>query len=365
MKKKLKFKHILCIYAGVLAIATIVICCIVWSGLKKYQNSYDKAEASGNPELFMSNFIENWNKETVSAYIEEYGLQNVSKYTTNEQACEYFMSFPGKISYTETEKSNNIRPIYDIYAGDRRIAAISLKTAGNNDEFGFHDWILNEIVFDTNSLECNDYEVIVPAGSTVVAGNITLTKEDITGVIKSDSPVALKAESFGAVLVQNEVYKIDNAEFEPVLTVTYPDGSVAQNVEPVDDVFDYSYKADTSFVDEMTTFVYDVCEAYTMNIYCKLSFAEVCKYIEYNSDAYKIVQEVQSAIIWGWQPDVVEITEKNAFDFVIYNDNLFSCKYYGKVYRADEEEVREETVNYDMLFRKTGDGWKLTYFVIE
>lgn len=44
-------------------------------------------------------------------------------------------------------------PVYDVYAGDTRIAVLSLKADGKSDSFGFHDWKIRDMAFDTNEID--------------------------------------------------------------------------------------------------------------------------------------------------------------------------------------------------------------------
>ena len=106
----------------------------------------------------------------------------------------------------------------------------------------------------------------------------------------------------------------------------------------------------------------DTCHAYISNIYYKLSFYQLSKYLVANSDAYVIIQAVQSSIAWGWHPDVVEILEESVSNYTEYSDTLFSCDYYAKIYKADADEEYEEIFNYQLLFEKVNGEYYLTYF---
>lgn len=106
----------------------------------------------------------------------------------------------------------------------------------------------------------------------------------------------------------------------------------------------------------------DTCHAYISNIYYKLTFYQLSKYLVANSDAYVIIQDVQSSIAWGWHPDVVEILEESVSNYTEYSDTLFSCDYYAKIYKADADEEYEEIFNYQLLFEKVDGEYYLTYF---
>ena len=82
--------------------------------------------------------------------------------------------------------------------------------------------------------------------------------------------------------------------------------------------------------------VFDTIDSYILTIYNHKSFDETATYIEYDSDAYRLIKDVLASVIWGWTPDTVDILEQNVTDYVAYGDNLFSCSYYGKIYKYEE-----------------------------
>jgi hypothetical protein len=101
-------------------------------------------------------------------------------------------------------------------------------------------------------------------------------------------------------------------------------------------------------------------------MYYHRTFAEVAAFLEYGSNAYAVVQDVQATIYWGWTPDTVDILSQNIKDCVRYGDRYFACTYEGKIYKFEEGamESGEEEFNYRLLFHKVDGKWFLNYFVL-
>ena len=154
--------------------------------------------------------------------------------------------------------------------------------------------------------------------------------------------------------------------FKPELTVTDADGAVLEPAVNGEGLYDYTARLDEEFRAGVEQRVFDTVNAYIYNIYNKKTFAEAAAYLEYGSDAYAVVADVQVSIIWGWTPDTVDILEQSVSDCVQYGDSLFACSYYGKIYKYEEGamESGEETFNYRMLFHKIDGQWYLNYFVL-
>ncbi len=364
--KKFKFKHFLRIYAGIFAIAILIVCIALWAGLKKYQKSYDTSKAAGDPQIFADELINTWGYDSLLGYVDKCGVEKISKYNTSEQIAQFYADNYSEVTAVKNEKYKDIMPIYDIYSGEDRIAVVSLKPLGENDDFGFHTWQVRDFQFDLESIDEKSYKVIVPAGVTVSVADAVLSSEEASSGNSTDDLILQKAQAISGMTFNSQVYNLGKCITAPTVVVTQADGTAMAAVEPSEEgTFDYAASITDDFITAVSDRVLATCDAYIMNIYSKLSFEDMCAYMEYNSDAYAVILDVQSSIAWGWKPDTVEIKEQKVSDYVKYTDNLFSCKYYGKIYKADSEQSSEETFNYSLLFRQFDGQWYLTYFVIE
>ncbi len=363
------FKIFLRVYAGLLAVAIIVVCVILWNSLKRYQERHDRAQAGGNPDIYAEEFVKGLGYDSLLAYIQTYGLNDGEKSLEYEaRHAEYFAGLLENTpaSYVRSEKFKSALPVYDIYSGNTRVAVISLKPEGKNDEFGYHKWQLKEMAFDTDIIDYRDILVKVPQGASVVFEGRLLGEEYRQPEKTAEDPVLDRALLLGGVAAPNDIYKLTKVIGEPELSVTDAGGAVLEAVAGDGGLYDYTAKAEEAFRAEIEQRVFDTVDAYIYNIYNHKTFSEAAAYLEYGSDAYNVVADVQSSIIWGWTPDTVDILEQSVSDCVKYGDSLFACSYYGKIYKFEEGamESGEETFNYRMMFRLIDGQWYLNYFVL-
>lgn len=362
-----RFRLGLKIYTGVLAFAILVVCIIVWNKLSKYQDRYDKAKAEGNPDIYAEEFIQGLSYDSLLDYIKEYGLNVKGEFDYEAEHAEYFseMIKKNEASFVRSEKFKSALPVYDIMSGDTRVAVISLKSLGKSDDFGFHKWQLKEIAFDTEVIEYNDVKIIVPGGAKVTYDGNELSEENkITSSVKKD-PVKDYAISLGATDYVTESYLVKNNIGTADIKVTDVNGNVINAVAD-GNVYDYTLESNKTFLEEVTPRVYDTMNAYIYNMYNHRTFSEVAAFLEYGSNAYAVVQDVQATIYWGWTPDTVDILSQNIKECVQYGDRYFACTYEGKIYKFEEGamESGEEEFNYRLLFHKIDGKWFLNYFVL-
>lgn len=363
--KKSTFRKVLLIYVAVFAVVIAVIGIVVWNKLENYQKSYDKAKAAGSPEIFIKEMVSDWDVESVGSYIAQYGVSNLGEFNNNEALAEIFAGQGTEITYVKGENYTEVMPIYDIYAGNTRAAVVSLKPLGSNDDFGFHKWQIRNLVFDTNNLETINYKIKVTSDCEVVVNGTTLTAENISqSYIRDDVMSAWIGQKYGFTTEYVE-YNLGACVKLPEITVTNGSNEAVTEYEVNGDVVEYNCTSDETFRMAVETRVLDTVHAYISNIYYKLTFYQLSQYLVKNSDAYVIIKDVQDGIIWGWHPDVVEIIEESVSEYVKYSDTLFSCKYYAKIYKADEDEEYEEIFNYQLLFEQVDGEYYLTYFNLD
>ena len=369
-KKKTKgqkqFAFFLKIYVGVLALATIIICIVLWGKLKKYQNSYEAAKKAGNPDLFAEEFIGKLDYDTLLSYINEYGINEKDGININVSHADYFYDFVKKngAKYVRSEKFNDALPIYDIYSADTRIAVISLKSQGKNDQFGFHKWTLKNMAFDTDNIKYTDIEIVTPEGATVSYNGQLLTENEIVRVGERKEPAAAKIRELGYTIPNTVSYKVCSTFGNMDIKVKDEAGN---ELTPVISGIKYDYSAAGETIpEELKNRVFEITDSYIYTMYSLKSFSETSRYIEYGSEAYSLITDVLNSVLWGWKPSKVDILEQDVTDYVRYGENVFACNYYGKIYKFKEGAMEngEETFKYRMVFRRLDGKWFLNYFVI-
>ena len=329
---KRKFRRFLRIYASILGIATIVVCIIVWGRLKNYQESYDNSKSKHSPDKFMNEFVDNLDYEKILGYVKNYGINVETGINPKENHAAYFAACVAAdgAKYDKNDKYTSVMPVYDVYAGDTRIAVLSLKADGKSDSFGFHDWKIRDMAFDTNEIDYKTTTVTVNEGMVLKYNGQAVGDEYKIDSTDNDA-IRAKARALGASVPAVETYVIKDTFGSRNITATDSNGnSYTAFVEG--NTYDFTGSKGTKAPEDIEKRVFDTIDSYILTIYNHKSFDETATYIEYNSDAYRLIKDVLASVIWGWTPDTVDILEQSVTDYVAYGDNLFSCSYYGKIY---------------------------------
>ncbi len=362
-----RFKIFLIAYSAVVVLAIGVVCIILWNKLDGYQKDYDAAKAAGNPDICAESLVRELDYTALLRYIKEYGINTVGPFDCDEQHAAYFSKLINLTTprYERSEQFTDRTPIYDIYCGDERIAVVSLKSSGKNDEFGYHLWQIKDMAFDTDIIEYSNLSITVPAGSTVTYNGMALGEENRVAEEEYPDAAVSYAVNAGGEKYMLERYEVKNVLGEPVVTAADELGSELF-CEENNGEYDFVSDRYNEFLDGVKDRVYEVVDAYIMNIYRKKTFWEIAGYLEKNSDAYKVIYDVQASIAWSWKPDTVDVLEQNLTDCVYYNENLFTCSYYGRIYKFKEgaEENGEEEFKYRMMFKRINGQWVLSFFML-
>lgn len=365
-RTKSRFGSFMKIYTIILAVIAASICVVVWTKLKKYQNDYDSAKQAGSATNYVQEFVSGLDYDSILEYINKYGLNVMKGINPEINHARYFdnlISVYGA-SFRENEKNTNSIPRYDIMAGDVRIAVISLKASGKNDEFGFHGWVLKDMAFDTDEIEYTDIDIWVPAECKVAYNMQELSDEYIVENSVSDDDFTRKLKSLGVSVPDDVRYHIEYTFGNRNIAAINADGQMLKSVVN-GSVYDFR-QGSTAMPDDLQTYVMDAMDSYIYTLYKKKSFGEIEKYIEKDSDAYRMISEVLTSAAWGWTPDTVDILEHDITDYVSYGDDFFTCRYYGRIYKFKDGamESGEEEFNYRIIFRNISGKWLMDYFIL-
>lgn len=363
--KNITFKKGLLIYTGVLAVVVIVVCMIVWGKLSRYQKDYNEAEEAAQPEVFIEEWVEALTSDQIKTLIDTYdvNIKNNVNYVNNH--IEYFSSLLNKgVTYKVNENYSDKAPIYDVYGGNKRIAVISLKQTASGNRFGFRGWTINKLAFDTNDIDYHNIQVKVNSDDVVYLAGIQLKDDDSVKVESVTNGVSEKAAALGGSLPSWKVYTIKDYIGDANITVRDSRGNSRILSKIGDDQFSCVNMASNDFVTSNEPRVLEITDAYINNIYQKISFQDLSKYLVSGSDAYKVIKDVQASIVWGWKPDTVTIDEQSTSDYVIYSDTLFSCRYNGKITKSGSQGTSEESFEYELLFQKVNNKWLMTFMAL-
>lgn len=364
---KRNFKIFLRIYAGILAIASVVVCIVVWNKLSAYQKSYDKSESAHDPDKYVSEFVRELDYDSLMIYMDTYGINLESGFNPQENLAAYYSDCISRdgITFARNEKFKKTSPVYDICSKDTRIAVISLKAEGRNDSFGFHDWTLGNMAFDTDSIKYSSVDIIVPDGATVTYNGQQVPESYIKERDVSSDVAADKVAELGGNVTRNIVYHITDTFGDRKITATDSNGNEL-TASVSDNNYDFSGLTGGTAPSDVEQRVFEVMDSFILTMNNMKPFEETSVYIEDGSDAYKMLYDAMDSVIWGWTPQSIDTLMEKVTDYVRYSDSIFACSYYGKIHKNQEgaAESGDEEFNYRLVFRQTEGQWYLNYFVI-
>lgn len=376
--KNSSFRIFLAAYAGLWLVLTIALCIVLWNNLAKYQKSYEAAEASGNPELAMQEYMDMFLPENIGELIDRQQPQILSRFETIEDYKSFYKAFlTGKtISYVKDEEHyNDARPVYDVYAADTAasdidsgvlIGIVSLKAAGEKDDFGFNKWEVKDVVISENNYDYHDVYVKVMDDMQVYINGIEAGEQEyITGGL-IDNAITDKAYELTGVTFNYKVYYAGDMVTEPVLKVVDAEGNDVTDsyVMEENDLKSYVFTASEEFVSGVEDRVREFCETYVYHIYRKASVSAVAAMMEDGSQAENLLYNAQSTLAWAWVPDTVEILDESYDEFMYYNDSYFSCRSTIDIRKSDEKTTEDEKFVCQWMFKRVNGEWLVTYFIL-
>lgn len=289
-------------------------CIIVWGKLKNYQKSYDNSKSKHSPDRFMEEFVENLDYEKILGYVKHYGINVETGINPKENHAAYFAACVATdgAKYDKNEKYTSAMPVYNVYAGDTRIAVLSLKAEGKSDSFGFHDWKVRDMAFDTNEIDYVTTTVNVNEG-TVLKYNGQVVGEEYKTASTDDDAIRTKVKALGASAPAVETYVIKDTFGNKNITATDSEGNVyTASVEG--NTYDFTGTKGGKAPEDIEQRVFETIDSYILTIYNHKSFEETAAYIEYDSDAYRLIKDVLASVVWGWTPETVDVLEPSFFN---------------------------------------------------
>lgn len=229
MKKKFNYWIGLAIYAVILLI--FAICMIIYTGscLKKYENSQSDKVMGG----FLDDFRRMVDDKTLADNIE---LPASSEFEGKDTFVNIYMSELDDVHEYGCVKSEGSystdEPMYDIYAGDKKVARMTLEVKDQHVVLGIltvPDWKIKKIepVF---SAKTNDYTVSIPEGYTITVNGITVSDKYKTGKL-IENPDFVNVSKY-VTMPKSVEYKLTGFVNKPEIRIYNASGSeVAADVD--------------------------------------------------------------------------------------------------------------------------------------
>ncbi|HOZ54590.1 MAG TPA: hypothetical protein PK993_00880 [Clostridia bacterium] len=369
----MNFKKFLIIYIGFLILLSAIFLLYVNSCLVKYENSQinnyvgtiEKDLKSAAKKNKITKHI-NTKNYTVGKYEKsgvnyESGLNDIIKNSTLSH----------KLNLESTDKS---QPIYDIYAGDKKISTIHLKLKKYVTKLGlltYPEWEILEIKPNLENGLYN-YNITAPANYKVKINGNSLTSDDI---YKEVNGTGLEDFNKYSSISSTVTYKVNKLAMKPEIKI-YNDNNnevsftengeniIAQaNYYTTNDLNDAMSKIKSefdilSFAKKWSLFLTDDLNGATHG------FETLKPYLIKDSYMWKM------AYSWATSVDITftsshtlkdpAFTNEKISNFVIYNDKAFSCDVYlEKNMNVARIGSQTDKMNEKMYFVYLNGSWRL------
>lgn len=368
MKKK-KFTVVVLSYILFWLIVTVVVCSILWSKLGKYEKNYIEAKNKSAPELFMPQALLSLSPDNIEELVREKNITVASRYESIEDYAEFFRTFVENSTLTwekDSQRYSDLRPVYDIYAGGKLFAVISLISDGNVDDYGFNGWKVKDVVLSENNYDYHEVYLQVRDDMKVSVNGIESDPEDVIHTATYNNELSDTAYSLSGKEFSYRILYFGNMLNEPDIKVTDADGNDITDAYVTDDkgVRNYFTTSDADFETQVSDYIQKMCHTYIRHIYKKAYLYEILNYMVPGSEAETLMRKVQSALYYGWVPDDYEILSEDYSDYVIYSDKYFSCKSTINIKRWDDTRLDEEEFCCQWLFENVNGRWLVRKFVL-
>lgn len=311
-KRLSAFKRFLIIYAAVLIVIMGAVLVFLHSFLKDYE--------SGRPANTMDLLVTHIEKGDVGEWVKKSGL--LGEFETQQIVSDYFKNtFDGKeISYKKKAgEYSESTPVYVLYAGDDKIASVSLAESRKN-LHKFTEWKISAIDFNVNANDkSHAVKVIAPKGSQVELNGVTVSQNYITG--EEQVELCKHVGDYVSVPV-NDVYEVNGLFAAPQVKVTLDGRELS--TELAKEGYVAYYPGDNSLMDEEKKHILLVAKDYGKYMINRGSLATLSGYMigtakEYMSDIPAI-----DVYLIG-RTFTYNTSDENISSFRKYSDDCYSC----------------------------------------
>lgn len=374
-RRMTKFKKILLIYSGVLAIPMIIFLIYVTNSLISYENN--------QLEKYIDMEIGELKKAAEKGKLTDIigSLPNIekSKYESDNVDAEEGLKEllkSDKISYKLSEKStSDDAPIYDIYIDNNPIFELSLDGSQKEQRLGlltYSIWKTNKI---TNKMEKGifSYVIEIPSTYKVSVNKIELSKEDIK---KSDLNESIEQVSLYQEIPYMVTYEITNLIKKPTITITDENNNEvdyeekASTIKIALDIKKAETKEDALKMIDNAPDIMKIAEDWSLFLSRDLKgtlhgYNDIKKYFidkSYMADyAYKWATNIDIMFISAHDLDDPTFTNEELKNFEIYSDKAFSCEVYleKNLTLKKTNEHMQDIMHERMYFVKMDNEWKL------
>lgn len=347
-----RFTVFLMTYAGILIAVVVILLFLLHGLLKDYESSM--------PANTMDKVLTQFTPENMPALLDEYS-EVTSEFENEDTIKEYFDDILTDNNLTYKRKAgeySNTTPVYEVVAGNRNIAKVTLGEAGKN-RHKFTAWEVDTITFDTSATETAALTISAPSNAQVTINGKTVGDSYITEKNVTFDPV--KNVSAYVKTPTNTVYTIDGMISEPEVKASVNGTQLTVKAEK--NKYTVSYPLDDSFIQAENAKITSINQAYGKYIINRGTLAELNKYLVGNAKSYVSDIPAVWAFLYG-KTYTYEFKNQNICNAVKYSNDCYSCEVNYDLYVNWGDG--DKTYNTSMIytFVKTNGEWYLADFTI-
>lgn len=369
----MKFKKFLIIYIGFLILLSAIFLIYVNNCLVKYENS----QINNYISTIEKDLVNSAKKGKISKYI-TCDSSDISKY---EKSGATYESGLNELIKTSTlshklnlESKDKSAPIYDIYAGNQKIATVNLKVKRYVTKLSlltYPEWEITEIKPNLEN-GLYSYNIIAPSNYKVTVNGNELSDDDISKEVNASGLEDFNKYSSVAYTI---TYKIDKLAFKPEIKIyDGKENEVSYSEEANTITANANYYTTDDITDAMShlTASFDVlafAEKWSLFLTNDLSgsthgFETLKPYLINNSYMWKM------AYAWATSVDITftsshtlknpAFTNESVSNFIVYSDTAFSCDVYlEKNMNVARIGSQTDKMNEKLYFVYLNGFWKL------
>ncbi|MCQ2520903.1 MAG: hypothetical protein MJ105_00865 [Lachnospiraceae bacterium] len=370
MKKKFSFKKALLCYIALWLVLTAVVCIVLWNKCKIYQNGYDMAKKTADPDLFVAQLLPMYAEDNICQIVREDSFDSMSAFVTTEEKEAYLKSLvAGKdVVFSKNEASTERKPVYDIYAEETLVGKVVLSMNTESIEYGFHRFSVKSMDVVMETPELLDCVIRVEGNQDVYVNGTLLTEQNADGYTREEGSQAEKkaAELSGNDLGVKE-YALQGLFELPTVVVKNGDQefTLKEEMEGNGFVFQQPLAVNEEVWERMERGAVKGGKLYVCNANNMASFGELSPFLVVGSDAYNNIQSMQSGLTWAGKPEEFEILSEKMISVKEYSDTMRVCRTSYDVHRVYRGVTYDETLTYDWIFTYSdGAGWQIVDFCL-
>ncbi len=360
------FTKLVACYVMLLAVGIIAICVWEWNTLSDYEADNQKAKKDSNPDLYISQYVDEFTLDKYKSIIDESLEESGNKFYTSKHLVDYISDDykSGVITSKKNEKWTESRPAYDIYAGEELLLTLTLGVKGKND-FGYNIWKEGQIKLATELVFDKKVSFIADSNMKATVNGVEVTSDYV-----------LKEVSSGAVndrlatLTDGEYklyeYSVNNLLDGYELKVTDNKGNEVSCIKR-EGILDYSNRANSTDSPSIEARVIDTMEAYAKIINKVINRDAMTKYFHPDGPLYEIFgsQQFKDSMYWNFAAKSIDFVKEEVSDIRLISDDIMLCninfeanKTYDRKYNVNEN-LLHEVFSGEAIFVKKDGTWYL------